>query len=416
MERTTTPPPPPTEDELERFRQEWQKELQQQREQRQRHGDAATQRQADAHKTTQAVEQYANAVELEQMGRLNEALQAYRGAYRLDEPGVGDRNDPLTRILFSWLETAREEILHPPIPTDPPVASSSSTRVVPTYKSPYSADRLPQTIHDLYHHLPLLPLEEKDPDSEILLSKLPEEILENVVEFMDVATLERFGSVCKRLRVLTRGVGKWRTLCRQIYRPPILPPEISLSTLVKRHGMDYRTTFLEERRVRYDGVYISVCHYIRPGQSELAWVNVSHQLVTYHRFLRFYPDGTVIALLTTDHPVDVVHNIKPSLRAKGTLMGRWSLSDWDPEMEKDRPPFPPHAHATHPINLISITDLIEPGVAHPKYSFEMNLDLRSAQRGRWNKLVMRDYQSVRLGTGEALGLSLKHQKPFFFSK
>jgi hypothetical protein len=126
------------------------------------------------------------------------------------EPGVGDRNDPLTRILFSWLETAREEILHPPVPTDPPVASSSSTQVVPACKSPYSADRLPQTIHDLYHHLPLLPLEEKDPDSEILLSKLPEEILENVVEFMDVATLERFGSVCKRLRVLTRGVGKWR--------------------------------------------------------------------------------------------------------------------------------------------------------------------------------------------------------------
>jgi hypothetical protein len=219
MERTTTPPPPPTEDELERFRQEWQKELQQQREQRQRHGESATQRQAAAHnvavaakaspsvpiarveagsdigtsssaskskqpespykaykptspkstkngsaipgqatsrpehelrdggskprakapiisspllsstsavstssttaststsaskplhpkplqssngkkplyqsqssgqqnvKTTQAVEQYANAVELEQMGRLNEALQAYRGAYRLD--------------------------------------------------------------------------------------------------------------------------------------------------------------------------------------------------------------------------------------------------------------------------------------------------------------------------------------------
>lgn len=132
------------------------------------------------------------------------------GSFTPREPGVGDRNDPLTRILFSWLETAREEILHPPIPTDPPVASSSSTQVVPTYKSPYSADRLPQTIHDLYHHLPLLPLEEKDPDSEILLSKLPEEILENVVEFMDVATLERFGSVCKRLRVLTRGVGKWR--------------------------------------------------------------------------------------------------------------------------------------------------------------------------------------------------------------
>ena len=57
-------------------------------------------------------------------------------------------------------------------------------------------------------------------------------------------------------------VKRYRTLCRQIYRPPILPPELPLSTLVKRHGMDYRTTFLEERRVRYDGVYISVCHYM----------------------------------------------------------------------------------------------------------------------------------------------------------
>lgn len=241
MERTTTPPPPPTEDELERFRQEWQKELQQQREQRQRHGDSATQRQADARKvavaakaspsvpaarveagsgietsssaskskrpdsshkaykptspkstkngsanpghaisrpeyelqeggskprakaptisspllpstsavstssttaststsaskplhpkpvqssngkkplyqsqssaqnvkTTQAVEQYANAVELEQMGRLNEALQAYRGAYRLDgqscAPFFGSKvNDHVTEKLIRF--------------------------------------------------------------------------------------------------------------------------------------------------------------------------------------------------------------------------------------------------------------------------------------------------------------------------
>jgi len=232
MERTTTPPSPPTEDELERFRQEWQKELQQQREQRQWHGDSATQRQADAYKaavvakaassgsaarveagsgietsssaskskqpdsshkaykstfpkstkngsaipgqatsrpehelreggskskakaptisspllsstsavsttaststsaskplhpkplqssnlngkkvqsqsqssaqnvkTTQAVEQYANAVELEQMGRLNEALQAYRGAYRLD----GQSCSLFFRIQDFWM-------------------------------------------------------------------------------------------------------------------------------------------------------------------------------------------------------------------------------------------------------------------------------------------------------------------------
>jgi hypothetical protein len=32
--------------------------------------------------------------------------------------------------------------------------------------------------------------------------------------------------------------------------------------LAKRHGLDWRSTFIEEPRVRYDGVYISVCHYV----------------------------------------------------------------------------------------------------------------------------------------------------------
>jgi len=97
------------------------------------------------------------------------------------------------------------------------------------------------------------------------------------------------------------------------------------------------------------------------------------------------------------------------------LFGRWTLST----LKTD--PAEPDSKSTHPpspteINLISIRQMLEPGLAVPKYEFEMNLDLRSAQRGRWNKLEMRDYQSIRLNTGEALGLSLKHQKPFYFSK
>jgi F-box protein 9 len=47
-----------------------------------------------AQKVAQAVEQYANAVELEQMGRLNEALQLYRGAYRLDRQSTSPFSFP----------------------------------------------------------------------------------------------------------------------------------------------------------------------------------------------------------------------------------------------------------------------------------------------------------------------------------
>ena len=116
------------------------------------------------------------------------------------DQAVGDRNDPLTHILLSWLESAREDILHPSEP-------STSDDTISTHVSPFTPERLPETIHDLYHHLPLDPLDDKYP---ILLLSLPEEILDNVMEFLDVNSLERFALVCKRLRVLTRGVGKWR--------------------------------------------------------------------------------------------------------------------------------------------------------------------------------------------------------------
>jgi len=121
------------------------------------------------------------------------------GPNAVPEQVVGDRNDPLTKILLTWLDTARDEILHPP-----PVAEDQTPSAI---QSPFTADRLPTTIHDLYHHLPLIPENDKYP---IMLIKLPEEVLEHVMDFLDVGSLERFGTVCKRLRVMTRGVNKWR--------------------------------------------------------------------------------------------------------------------------------------------------------------------------------------------------------------
>lgn len=211
----------------------------------------------------------------------------------------------------------------------------------------------------------------------------------------------------------------------------MVPPKWQLASAYELHGpRSWRSVFLEEPRLRYDGVYISVCHYVRPGQSDLAWVNITH-LITYHRFLRFYPDGTVISLLTTDHPVDVVHTIKPSLRAKGLLFGQWCLT----EPSEESATAPPTVEAAAPgdesvspnkerakrssdtraIRHVQLRLLLEPGVT-PKYEFEMDLSLRTTTRGRWNKLEMLTYQSINLANGEALGLSLKHQRPFYFSK
>lgn len=46
----------------------------------------------------------------------------------------------------------------------------------------------------------------------------------------------------------------------------------------------------------------------------------------------------------------------------------------------------------------------------------MLLDLRSRPLGRWNRLDLRAYESVNIGSGEASPLAIKNERPFWFSK
>ena len=93
-------------------------------------------------------------------------------------------------------------------------------------------------------------------------------------------------------------------------------------------------------------------------------------------------------------PSDIVPVLKSSLRAKGLHVGRWQLQN----------------------QTITISDLREPGLDRHKYTFQMELGLATTGRGKWNELDMASYSSVNLANDEHLALSLKHQKPFYFSK
>lgn len=44
--------------------------------------------------------------------------------------------------------------------------------------------------------------------------------------------------------------------------PPQITEETTLGSLAKRYLYDYRRFFVEHPRVRLDGVYIAVCHYV----------------------------------------------------------------------------------------------------------------------------------------------------------
>jgi len=196
------------------------------------------------------------------------------------------------------------DIVSASIPQDEPYSFQRHLQFQPDYqKKPTTRKRSPlATILDKASVSPdeavFLPEEEDKP---FPISLLPPELLEKIFSNLDVRALERLGSTCWRARLLTSRAEIWKRRVQTLYKWPMVAEEVTANDLVERHDGEWRTTFIEEERVRMDGCYISVCHYIRPGSGD-EWVAVTH-MITYHRFLRFYPDGSVISFLTTDQYV-----------------------------------------------------------------------------------------------------------------
>jgi len=180
------------------------------------------------------------------------------------------------------------------------------------------------------------------------LATLPFELLLQVVRnvaLADVASFARLAQVCKTFAYLViTEQSIWRVVCETTFNRmlwdwgvtvsggPIEEPlvldapngevlregeyeaedeeqetrEIPIDEKeVLRYGESWRKMFMIRPRVRFNGVYISTCNYIRAGASQ-SW-NTPVHIVTYYRYLRFYPNGTVLSLLSTCEPAEVVH-------------------------------------------------------------------------------------------------------------
>jgi len=214
----------------------------------------------------------------------------------------------------------------------------------------------------------------------VLLARLPDEVLSVILTqlmlpsrvgaFPKLGLVEAFAISSRKARLLTLAdAGLYKRACRLVYQPPyqIPPPdseeernEGECDRLCEQfHGNDWRRFWLEQPRIRTDGCFISVVSYLRRGETENAWVSPSH-LVTYYRFLRFLPDGTVISLVTTVSPSEIARSIDMNLRMKGLSVGRWKLRE----------------------DTISCWNLTDPLVDQPKYTIEQNYRLKSTSRGK----------------------------------
>ncbi|KAI9673961.1 MAG: hypothetical protein M1817_002167 [Caeruleum heppii] len=428
---------------------------------------------------TSALEHYERAVEKETQGVLGDSLKHYRQAFRLDS----DVDRTYTRKHFPPHTRSKKSLV-----------TSSSTAAFqskPSSKDPQSTETVSATsLIDTFSSLAIHPSEpptSESPPPPCPISALPQELLAEVLLHLavaDVAAFARLSSVCKPFaylfateeRVWKRvaegrefgftamhyafacpipgdpPLNKGHTLHDSSPHPPSLPRSLSLTPTYPT----YYASFRSRPRIRFNGLYISTVNYLRPGASspnQLTW-NTPVHIVTYYRYLRFFRDGTLLSLLTTNEPSDVVHHLSketcelherggghglPSIVVKGALKGRWRLSG-----NPFHDPHAPSRQNTSPSTILTQADLLSPtlltaedpdepeGNLHietqgvdPKYMYKMHLALSSVSaspamtasgKPKNTKLQWRGFWSYNRLTDDWAEFGMRGYKPFFWSR
>ena len=425
-----------------------------------------------------ALEHYERAVEKESQGNLGASLSHYRQAYRL--------NDRVDQIYKSKHFPAKSK------PTNP--YSSNAPATVPS--TAHHSSKEPNatlSTSDLVASFAGLsivgspPLIEGDRPPPCPISKLPSEVLLEILlqtAIYDPASFARFGAVCKALayRVCTENqiwkrvaLGAEFGLASQVYgfstglqgreliertlESPLRQDRITEVSFPDPQNQDWREVFHSYPRIRFTGVYISTVNYTRPGgasASQAMWNSPVH-IVTYYRYLRFFRDGTVISLLTTNEPIEVVQHLTkenmnlvrstmkehhplnftsnaPAISGattqnapttaqnllKHALRGRWRLCH--PSREGDDQNDGTTVDVPRPTTVADDEgDLhIETEGAGPRYMYTMHLSLKSSSRSKHsvknNKLQWKGFWSYNQLTNDWAEFQLKNDKAFFFSR
>lgn len=322
------------------------------------------------------------------------------------------------------------------------------------------------------------------------------EILKHIA-VMDPASLCRMALVCKRFAYhFAHEQHIWKRLCQghefgfqsmhysyncdllgnplHSFNPRYTPfPPGAAASLPETYS-SWSQVFHAFPRIRFTGVYISTVNYTRPGGASTytsgTWNDPIH-IVTYYRYLRFYPDGSVISLLSTTEPVDIVPHITkgnvaaarpsntrqhhkkhsdaasheasassapvPALAMqtlKSAKWGRWHLTPPDTGENNDSKVTDGHpsqpvakdnkAPETDPRNLV-----IETEGADAKYTYILHLSLRSTNPARAvgsiktppnvsknTKLVWRSFWSYNKLTDDLAEFLLRNDRSFVFRR
>ncbi|RKF64891.1 F-box protein pof7 [Erysiphe neolycopersici] len=386
-----------------------------------------------------ALDHYELAVKRENDGNMGESLYLYRKAFRMDH-----KVDRKYKNKFFPTETSVKavDLMH-----------------IQDKKTKLSNEALPNT-NELIASFSGLSIQAITLDNEDIvvscpLAKLPDEILVHIltaIAISDVASFVRTAQVCKKMAYMVVTEQQiWKRICtgsefgfgamHYEWQPktlggPFHKNNIDFKTqdqerntlsrdniteilLHKYYSSSWCEMFRLRPRIRFHGCYISTVNYLRPGEassSQVSW-NSPILIVTYYRYLRFFRDGTVISLLTTNEPVDVVpfltrQNLETRQSAapkfmQQALRGRWHLAKFS------------SFHNIKTSNRINDENdvFIETEGVNQKYLYQLKLSLLSTNRAcKNNKLIWQYFRSFNRLTNEIDQFSTKEEKAFFWSR
>ncbi|KAJ5084073.1 hypothetical protein NUU61_008652 [Penicillium alfredii] len=435
----------------------------------------------DVKEPSSALEHFERAIEKEAEGSLGDSLQHYRKAYRLDS--TVDKTYRNKHYAHVWKKPAQ------------PPPSVSTTAAPATTPAPAESEVLstPDLIAS-FAYLPIppaAPVIENTPAPPCPIANVPSEVIVEILQHValtDPATFGRVALVCKRLAYhFAHEQHIWKRICQRsefglqgihytfacdlhghpIYTlgPCYTPFPSDVPWEIPRPLSSWSQAFQAFPRIRFTGIYISTVNYTRPGAasaSNVSW-NSPILIVTYYRYLRFYPDGSVVSLLSTTEPVDIVPHISKQnlMVARSTQRNHQRrVSDHGQSLSGAADPVPPVAmaalkhghrgrwHLTAPVDASESTGdtnpassertkastdprdlIVETEGVGPQYIYTMHLSLRSptgsrsAQVGaspsnpsKNTKLVWRGFWSYNKITDDWGEFGLRNDRAFVFRR
>ncbi|KAG8296375.1 F-box only protein 9 [Homalodisca vitripennis] len=165
----------------------------------------------------------------------------------------------------------------------------------------------------------------KVPQKMTHISALPVEIILYILRWvvsseLDLRSLEMCSSVCRGFYVCSRDSEIWRLVCVRVWG-------VNCGGLSEYKS--WREMFILRPRLHFNGCYISKTTYVRSGENSFQdqFYRPWH-FVQYFRYLRFFPEGLVLMLTSTEEPTSCLGQLKTrQMRHPAMMVGHYRLCE-----------------------------------------------------------------------------------------